>query len=69
MCCEEFEAHTQGTSQDGFRIWISHWELPYSVTMIKLVCDVADEPGRSIDINFCPWCGHRLKPAPQDPEN
>jgi hypothetical protein len=67
MCCEEFAAHTQGTSQDGFRIWIAQWKLPYSVRTVKLVCDAADELVRSVDINFCPWCGHRLRP-PLDQE-
>jgi hypothetical protein len=69
MCCEELKAHTQGTSQDGVRILIAYWQLPYSVTMVKLVCDAAGESSRSVDISFCPWCGHRLRAALEDQEN
>ena len=64
-CCEQFEAHAVGTSQDGFRISWSLWELPYSVVTVRLLCEITDGQNRSLEINFCPWCGHDLKGSEQ----
>jgi hypothetical protein len=58
-CCPQYAAHIQPTQEDGFRIIWSHWEFPHATTTVVLVC--AD--GRSVEINFCPWCGQNLKPV------
>jgi hypothetical protein len=60
-CCRDFEVHSDGSAEDGFRIRQSLWMLPYVVKLVLLMLEIPGQPARAMPIRFCPWCGRDLE--------